>query len=227
LHFFRAHIWTFVGYSSWLFLPAIAFFALSFYPEKNNLSLFLETVITITDLFLTFLVGITLLLVIHKLVHKTSYTQETLKKETIRFISPSAVVLLLQFLAIVSGTILLIIPGIIAAVWFAFAQFMVLFEKKNGVEAMKESRKLIDGRFFSVFFRLIYGPVVIQILFAFFISLIISAVFLYTGETIDLEIVENIPSWIPLLQSAAEILILPMLATYMMMLYKQLKESLS
>ncbi|MEK7211133.1 MAG: hypothetical protein AAB731_00700 [Patescibacteria group bacterium] len=56
--------------------------------------------------------------------------------------------------AVIGGTILLIIPGIIFAVWFNFALYAYILEGKKYLEALKESKILVTGRWFPVFWRL-------------------------------------------------------------------------
>jgi hypothetical protein len=53
------------------------------------------------------------------------------------------------------GLVALVIPGIIFAVWFGFAYFILIFEGKKGVEAMKASKAYVKGRWWPVFGRLI------------------------------------------------------------------------
>lgn len=53
------------------------------------------------------------------------------------------------------GFIALIIPGIIFAVWFAFAYLVLIFEGKKGVEAMKASKEYVKGNWWKVFGRFV------------------------------------------------------------------------
>lgn len=62
---------------------------------------------------------------------------------------------ILIFLITLGGTLLLIIPGIIFGVWFAFSRF-VFVDKNIGVKAsLSASKALVKGRFWKVFGRLI------------------------------------------------------------------------
>ncbi len=45
--------------------------------------------------------------------------------------------------------ILFIIPGIIVAVWFGFSMYFVALEKIYFVNALKESKKLVVGRWWK------------------------------------------------------------------------------
>lgn len=52
--------------------------------------------------------------------------------------------------AIIGGTILFIIPGIIFATWFSFVSYAVVDEGLSGTDALKRSRELVRGRFWEV-----------------------------------------------------------------------------
>lgn len=53
------------------------------------------------------------------------------------------------------GLILLVIPGIIVAVWFSFAIYVLLLEDKRPIEALKASRAYVQGKWWAVFGRLV------------------------------------------------------------------------
>lgn len=52
---------------------------------------------------------------------------------------------LLQILAIAIGLILLIIPGLVLAIWLLLTPSVVVLERRSGVEALKRSKQLADG----------------------------------------------------------------------------------
>lgn len=61
----------------------------------------------------------------------------------------------LVFLVDLGGTILLVIPGIIFAIWFSFSTF-VFVDKELGTKAsMSKSRALVKGRFWAILGRFI------------------------------------------------------------------------
>lgn len=62
---------------------------------------------------------------------------------------------LLVGLIVFSGVLLLVIPGIIFGVWLYFSQFAYL-DKNLGIrESLRVSKALVDGRFWSVFGRML------------------------------------------------------------------------
>lgn len=60
--------------------------------------------------------------------------------------------------------LLLIIPGIIVSVWWAFAAFILILEGKGIVDSMKQSREYVRGKWWGVFGRMVLlGVVVIAV----------------------------------------------------------------
>jgi hypothetical protein len=60
------------------------------------------------------------------------------------------VVELLVGIATLVGLILLVVPGIVIATWFAFAGFVMLNEGLTGTAALHRSRELVRGHFVEV-----------------------------------------------------------------------------
>ena len=72
-----------------------------------------------------------------------------------QLIIPAILVSILNALIVLGGFILLIVPGIIFAVWFAFAVYDIAIDNtKEPIQALKNSKKLVDGRWWEVFWRL-------------------------------------------------------------------------
>lgn len=55
---------------------------------------------------------------------------------------------------ITGGFFLLVIPGIIFAVWFIFAQFILVSEDDRGMNAVLKSKEYVKGKWFDIFLRL-------------------------------------------------------------------------
>jgi len=55
---------------------------------------------------------------------------------------------------IAGGFLLLIIPGVIFLVWFAFSQFILVSEGERGMNALLKSKEYVKGKWFDVFLRL-------------------------------------------------------------------------
>ena len=59
--------------------------------------------------------------------------------------------------------ILLVIPGIIFAVWYSFTTMVVVLEGLRGSDAMRKSKSYVQGRWWGVFGRVILLSIVIGI----------------------------------------------------------------
>ncbi len=132
---------------------------------------------------------------------------ELLKKSK-SLILPLLLVGILAALAVVGGLILLIVPGIIFMVWFAFSTYTLILEDKHGVEALKASKALVVGRWWDVFGR--------------FILLLLSL----AGIAIVAEIVASIfPKLLHLTLAGAvsNFVVAPLAAAFSYKLYKDLK----
>jgi hypothetical protein len=54
------------------------------------------------------------------------------------------------------GFIALVVPGIIISVWLIFSSFLVVAEERRGLDALVESAGYVHGRFFTVFWYLLF-----------------------------------------------------------------------
>jgi hypothetical protein len=100
-------------------------------------------------------------------------------------------VVLLTTLFVLLGFVVLIIPGIIIATYLSFVSWVVVNENLGGMAALKRSKELIKGYWWSVFGRQLLVGVVIWIVFA------IPALFI-TAETTSedvYDLVTQIASW--------------------------------
>jgi hypothetical protein len=59
-------------------------------------------------------------------------------------------------LVTILGFIALIVPGIIFAVWFSFGYFVLVFEDKRGVDALKTSKSYVKGKWWAVLGRFLF-----------------------------------------------------------------------
>jgi len=76
---------------------------------------------------------------------------------------PAIGVTILTVLAVLGGMILLIIPGIIFMLWFAFSYASVTIDNTNVMDGMHKSKALVDGRWWKVLWRLFFPTVVFGI----------------------------------------------------------------
>ncbi|MFH1946915.1 MAG: hypothetical protein ABIJ23_02035 [Candidatus Magasanikbacteria bacterium] len=73
-----------------------------------------------------------------------------------KLIIPAILAYIIMGLIVAGGLILFIVPGIIFSVWFAFTIYNITIdENSNAIEALKNSKKLVDGRWWEVIWRLV------------------------------------------------------------------------
>jgi len=208
--------------------PITGYFVLSFFPETNPMVIGLNAVCSVVELLLTFWIGIILVLLVNAILEKQTLDIATLKQTSISLLQPVANALLIAFLFVLLGILLLVLPGIMVFIWIAFTQTVVILDGKRGMDALKSSKSLSEGRFFRVFYRILIGPLFIGFIFSLITALVLSLSGAISGfNPIDVASTQNLPAWVDLLQSTIEIFGIPWLATYMILLYKHLKETLN
>ena len=223
---YRANFWTLVGYSAWLLFPVAVYFGLSFLPQQDPFVIAGTVVASILDLIIAIWISIILDKIVDALEEKQPLDLAVFQKQSLQLFSPIITVALLQFLTILGGCLLLIIPGIIFMVWYAFSQLSVVLDGQLGKNALHFSHNLVRGRFFQVISRLITGPVLIalsySILFGGFLALLGLIIGFDPTKILDSQ---EIPAWVNLLESAFEIFLVPLFTVYMTLLYKELKKN--
>jgi MFS family permease len=65
-------------------------------------------------------------------------------------------IMILTSIVTMLGLILFIIPGIIFAVWFSFASYVLITEDLKGVKALSKSKEYVSQNFWKVFSRIFY-----------------------------------------------------------------------
>ncbi len=146
--------------------------------EKGNLQYFSDKPVLIAFLVLIFVIGtvfyiwfsaVSLESVIRVVNSGTIEFKSTYRKGwgyALKLFFAGALVTLIVAL----GLILLIIPGIVFAVWLSLVQFGIADKSLGIIDSLKESKALISGRFWKVLGRMIvFGlfSVLVSILFSF------------------------------------------------------------
>jgi hypothetical protein len=123
---------------------------------------------------------------------------------------------------ILAGTILFIIPGLIFAVWFSFALYVLIFENIKGFKALKRSKELVKNYFWSVVWRWIapyvfYIVIIIGIIYIpiYFIGLLMGA------PSAGLRTPP--PLWSSLISNIISVIAIPIFTSIGVILYHDLK----
>lgn len=113
---------------------------------------------------------------------------------------------IISALVIAGSSVLLVVPGIITAIWIVFAVYVLIWEDKKGFSALARSRELVRGYWGKVF-----GSLLALAVFPLFIVLISFWVGIFAGSSL-----KNI------INSALGFLIGPFAAYYSYLIYDSL-----
>lgn len=124
-------------------------------------------------------------------------------------------------LAVFGGFLLIIVPGIIFALWFYFSRFGVILDEMRPMEAMKFSKKLVAGRFGAVLWRLCAPTFIYVVVFGSISWAILTPGELFWAST------GNVPVYSLTLALATifNFLIIPITTITPILLYEHLKKT--
>lgn len=219
LRIFQKHFFTFLGYSGWLLVPLV-------------LSILLRVTFGSGDIVDTVDLGVqvvTVVISVWMYAHIVMTTQHVIVDGKIPETPHSSRgVLLAIFLSCVLygvATFLglaLIIPGILFAIWFAFAPIIVTLEKRRVFVAFAQSRELVRGRFFAMLLRLWGFDACILLLY---ILAVVCIDLLLGYDLAHLDPMAPLPVPMDLLLRVVEIVIMPLILVYRTVLYLAAKKA--
>lgn len=221
---YRKEFWLFLGYAAWLLVPAAAFYFAIALPS-NPVTSVLIVVTIVLQLFVWLWILVCLMRATALLTANKPIDHDVLSTQSLRRIQPVLTVVFLQVLIVLGGTLLLIIPGIIFWVWYSFAQVASGLDDKRPVESLTFSRTLVQGRFFATLWRLIAGPVVIGLLYAFLSGALLTILARLFGIDVSLVFSDAPPLWSQIVQSIVDIFFIPLFLIYTVLLYQDLKNN--
>lgn len=103
---------------------------------------------------------------------------------------------------LLAGMVVLIVPGVVMAVWFAFILQAIVLDRTSWTGAFGASKALVTGRFGRVFWRLV-APYVFWLLVTWVLTALV--VFLLNGAagSFTVRIAEDAPLWLTVSAGAA------------------------
>ncbi len=136
---------------------------------------------------------------------------------------PFLVAGILQSLVVMGGLLLLIVPGLLFAVWYGFAPISAAVGGQDGLAALSASRRLSLGRFRIVAWRFFAGPLTLTAWYAVAMTLVITPIVVATGVAPEALAGAAPPVWFSVLDSLGQTFFLtPLLLAYMVLLYHSL-----
>ncbi|KKR04550.1 MAG: hypothetical protein UT30_C0006G0044 [Candidatus Uhrbacteria bacterium GW2011_GWF2_39_13] len=222
--FYRSHLWIFVGYTAWMLLPMMGFILMEYILGETPL-FWLVILMTAIQAVLSLWITICLIHCVIQIKKNQPFNPNQLSLEALRRIQPLLIVSILQFLIVVGGMLLLIIPGILFWIRYAFAQQAVIIDKKNPKEALALSKSLVEGRFWKVLGRLVLGPLVIGLTYAVVLGTIVFILGSLLGIDTETLFSDDPVIWVQIIENIGDIFIIPLLIIYSVFLYEELKIS--
>ena len=143
---------------------------------------------------------------------------------TTHLIIPAIAASILTTLILLGGLILLIIPGIIFSIWFAFVIYRIALEEDKAIESLHHSKELVKGRWWAVLWRLVAPAVVFAIVMGIIQGIIGYPLDLLLKATVGTNLFILTLSFISLITTAIALLITPLTTTAPTILYLDLKK---
>ena len=222
IELYQKEFWLFLGYASWVLVPAAAFYFATALP-LNPITFVLIVLTIMLQLFVWLWILVCLMRATAQLTANKPVDHDVLTTQSLKRIQPVLTVVFLQGLIVLGGTLLLIVPGILFWVWYSLAQVAAGLDDKRPIESLTLSRALVQGRFFAALWRLLAGPVVIGLLYAFLSGAILLILAHLFGVDVNVIFSDAPPLWAELVQSIVDIFFIPLFLIYTVLLYQDLK----
>ncbi|MBN1325834.1 hypothetical protein JW977_02535 [Candidatus Falkowbacteria bacterium] len=172
-------------------------------------------------IFINLWISILLIELINKIHKNQNININELFQSSMKKIASYFWVLILISLIIMLGFILLIIPGIIFAIWYSFAEYIVVLEDIKGVKSLKDSKDLVRGRWGAAFWRLVLPSLLVYV-FGGLIALVLTLIFSLGNidfSALDQNLMFNA------IVSLIFIILSPLFTAYGVILYNNLKDT--
>jgi len=225
LALYKTHASLLAGYAAWLLLPYAGLILVQSTGNEQWLMVAVGIFIVI-ELCLWIWIHILLTFAVDGIVSAQKREISQLHESVRSVIWPVVLVSFLQMLVVLGGTLLLIVPGVIFSVWYYFAPLSAMLDGKRGTEALSFSRELSRGRFWRTAWLILGGPLVISLVYYPIVSLLIILLASLTGTGMDALVSDNLPLWADIIATVGDVFLLPLTATYFVLVYRELRASM-
>ncbi len=211
---------------TWLLVPTVILSILPVLPLGLAVLVPLNLFFSLASFFIGLFVAVALVAVITVLLKKETVNLTSIYNFSYSKILSYLWISILTILAVLGGTILFIIPGIIFSVWFSFAAYVLVVEGKTGVQSLAASKELVKGYFWPVLWRwiapyFVYFLAVLVIVFVpvYLIGLAIGNAWAGFSQVS--------PWWSALISNVVSAFTVPIFTTTGMLIYNSLKKEKS
>lgn len=136
-------------------------------------------VLVLVSLVVNIMMGVALILV----ASGRSTTFMDAYNSSIKYLWRYFLVGLVGGLAVFFGLILLIVPGIILAVWFSQAYMITVLEDKGVINSLKKSKEYVTGRWWAVAWRIVFLIIALIVMTA-IVATIVAALSAFIPKTV-------------------------------------------
>jgi uncharacterized membrane protein (DUF485 family) len=202
-----------------MIVPYLIYYVALYYgsPALLLLIFLLSIIMLIVNLW----IAIVIIEMVNNLYKKQTFDQNKIYESSFRKIPSYLLVAILTGLIVMAGLILLIIPGVIFAIWYSFSTYTNILDGKKGTNALKASKDLVKGRWGATFWRLVIPTLAIYIIV---MVVIIALAYMFTGGNFDANsLSQNI--LVNVLSSVIFVVLTPLFATFSVILFNNLKET--
>lgn len=218
---------TVYGYTAWLLLPIIIHLFAKAAPSPAS-----DYLLVVENLGSTLLgLWVTAAIMLYVAVARTHSTEANIDFNALGKLAWEKVLTLFVIQVftvclVIFGTILFVIPGIIAWVWTVFAVEEGILTNRSIGQALRESRELTRGRFLPIFGRLLAANIFfVLVILALFIAYLLAGLHGSAGSIIPTLIAW--PDWLQVGLSLITLPLTPIAIVFHLLLYFAAKKSYS
>lgn len=206
----------------WLFIPA---FLLALLPilKANFLVIPLSIILTLASFILSLWISIALIITLRQLAKGEKIDLKTIYRNAYSKILSYFWINILIGLAVFFGFLLLIVPGVIFAVWFSMAVYILIFEGIRGTQSLSKSKELVKNYFWAVLWRWVAPYFFFGIIVLTLIYVPIYLIGLLAGMPLS-GFAETPPWWANLISNIISLAAMPIFFAIGVLLYDSLKK---
>ncbi len=230
---YRRHQKTFFKISLWIFiptlLPAIADLLTRLLHVRELIASILIFIVSVPAYVAQFLATIVFIFAVNAILENRPVELQKMAEDAFKKFFPALFVVTIVSLSMLGGFLLFVIPGVIFAIWFAFALYESVLKNSRGTEALKNSRALSSGRWWATLWRLAAPTIFWSVV----VWLIMYALFLIFGAISQpwKSVISSEPgsiyagTFLDIVANAVQALAAPLFSIVGVILYKALKIS--
>lgn len=223
---YRSHVSLFLGYSAWMLVPMILTVLISatFGSRYTDIT---QPILFVIDLLVMVWVIVCIIQITPAVVAKKRIDTQLMSAQAWKLSISFLLLGLLISLVTIVGFIILIIPGILFAIYATFCSQILVLEKTTIMGAIKQSFALVKGRFWSVAHRIILANIIWFLPYTVAMFLVIGILLIVNQGNIDLLLSGPTTLMEQVFTRAVDVLFLPIFLILSVLIYQDAKATRS